>query len=343
MAVKIIPPKREEQLTPKGVPTRRFIEYLEQNAEQTNDSTDATEADQASVNLSNAQLAAINKRVDAILEENSISDSAIIAKLNKRIGQLENTILSINNNSLSKQVNELNNDLVAPFYKTKYEKLTIRTATINKVKLPIDNDATDPTVQFGVNTGFYGEAANILAVAVAGVKRFTYRTTDFRAEAAGGAAIRFISPTATAPGFTPNVGDADTGIGWAGANLLALIAGGVEGLRVSATAITVPTGTWDNTGIDINTGDVYKINGATVLSNDTLGSGVTSSSLTSVGTLGSLGVTGNINTSDVYSVDGTQVVSNQGAVVTDADGTLGSATSQLNALLARVRAHGLIA
>jgi hypothetical protein len=53
-------------------------------------------------------------------------------------------------------------------------------------------------------------------------------------------------------------------------------------------------------------------------------------------------VTGNVDVSGVYKVDGTQVVSNQGAAVADATDAA-SAITQLNAALARLRAHGLIA
>ena len=43
--------------------------------------------------------------------------------------------------------------------------------------------------------------------------------------------------------------------------------------------------TINSSGINIASGDQYKINGSMVLSSNTLGSGVTASSLTSVGTL----------------------------------------------------------
>jgi len=49
-----------------------------------------------------------------------------------------------------------------------------------------------------------------------------------------------------------------------------------------------------------------------------------------------------VNTTEHYEVDGTQVVSNQGAAVADATDAADVIT-QLNALLARCRAHGLIA
>lgn len=49
-----------------------------------------------------------------------------------------------------------------------------------------------------------------------------------------------------------------------------------------------------------------------------------------------------VNTTEHYEVDGTQVLSNQGAAIADATDAA-SAITQLNALLARCRTHGLIA
>lgn len=51
---------------------------------------------------------------------------------------------------------------------------------------------------------------------------------------------------------------------------------------------------------------------------------------------------GIVNTTEYYQVDGTKVVSNQGAAVADATDAA-TAITQLNAWLARARAHGLIA
>ncbi len=282
---KIIPPRRDEILSKQGVGELRFLNYLEENADQTNNSTEATEADPATINLSNAQVSQINKKIAEIVSENLISQNAIVSKLNKRIEQLENNILSNNISKLQKEIDELKNNLIAPFYKTKYERLTIKSlftdnVTIDeKLKLPLDNDAASPTVQFGDgDSGFYEESDDKIAMSLAGSLAYSWDTAQF----------------------------------------------------------TTPNGEWSQTGINILSGDAYRINGLTVLSGSTLGSGVTSSSLTSLGTLTA------VNTSGVYSVATTQVVGPRGVGVSDADGTLASATAQLNALLARIRAHGLI-
>jgi hypothetical protein len=387
---KIIPPRRDEILSKEGLGELRFLNYLEENADQTNTSTEATEADPASVNLSNAQVSQINKKIAEIVSESLITNNALVSKLNKRIEQLENVILGSQSGATNKKIKAIENDFIAPFYKTKYEKLTIKlaiidNATINeKLKLPLDNDATDPTIQFGDgDTGIYEESDDVLAITVDSIKRFTYRFSDFRSEATNSAAMKFTTPTATTPSLVPNVNDTDTGIGWAAANSLSLVAGGVEGIRVTSAGVIInaavgitlngtvtgPSGSWSSTGMDLASGDTYSINGTVVLNATTLGSGVTASSLTSLGTIGSLvattadinngtveaiiggttpkaGTFTSVNTTGAYSVDGTQVVSNQGAAVSDAAGGAtidAEARVAINLLLARVRIHGLIA
>jgi hypothetical protein len=52
---------------------------------------------------------------------------------------------------------------------------------------------------------------------------------------------------------------------------------------------------------------------------------------------------GIVNAAGHYRVDGTQVVTNRQAAVADASATVASVQTQLNALLARLRTHGLIA
>jgi hypothetical protein len=78
-----------------------------------------------------------------------------------------------------------------------------------------------------------------------------------------------------------------------------------------------------NGGVNVATGQTYKINGTDVLSGSTLGAGVTASSLTSVGTLSSLTVTGaitanggvNVATGQTYKINGVTVLSNTGSII----------------------------
>ena len=115
----------------------------------------------------------------------------------------------------------------------------------------------------------------------------------------------------------------------------------------------IVTGVTTSGGFNATTGNTYQINGTSVLSNNTLGSGVVNSSLTSVGTLGSLNVTGtttlgfvtatsafvsgvvttgthNLTTGNTYQINGTNVLSNNtlGSGVVNSSltsvGTLGS-------------------
>ena len=82
----------------------------------------------------------------------------------------------------------------------------------------------------------------------------------------------------------------------------------IDILDIRARNITTVTninasGITTSGGVNVTTGNSYQINGTTVLSNNTLGSGVVNSSLTSVGTLGILNVTG-ATTSGSLSVTG---------------------------------------
>lgn len=60
-------------------------------------------------------------------------------------------------------------------------------------------------------------------------------------------------------------------------------------------------------------------------------------------TAAAISASGNINTTTFYEVDGVQVVKEQQAAIAGADGTLADATTKLNLVIGRLRAHGLIA
>ena len=91
-------------------------------------------------------------------------------------------------------------------------------------------------------------------------------------------------------------------------------------------------------GVNVTTGNDYKINGTSVLTSTTLGSAVVNSSLTSVGTLGLLSVTGvttsggvNVTTGTDYKINGTSVLTST---------TLGSAV--VNSSLTSVGTLGIL-
>ena len=94
----------------------------------------------------------------------------------------------------------------------------------------------------------------------------------------------------------------------------------LDALDIRARNITAvnninATGIITSGGVNVTSGNDYKINGASVLSSTTLGSVVVNSSLTSVGTLGKLVVTGvttsggvNVTTGNSYQINGTSVL-----------------------------------
>ena len=99
-----------------------------------------------------------------------------------------------------------------------------------------DNDATTPTLSFGDgDTGFYESADDILRVSVAGADRVRFQTIGINAVGASPVAL-MITETAsvTNPVFTFD-SDTDTGIGGDGANVLSLIAGGINVLNANSS------------------------------------------------------------------------------------------------------------
>lgn len=61
----LIPPKRGESITDEnGIPTIRFMEYLEKSATLVNDTVASTETDIDSVNLSVAMIDDLQRQLD---------------------------------------------------------------------------------------------------------------------------------------------------------------------------------------------------------------------------------------------------------------------------------------
>jgi hypothetical protein len=306
-----------------------------------------TVEDLSQLNPIPANLSGVHSRIDNLEQLAPASLRGELSKTNNRLDDFEQLLSTVFVNKDFKGASSSTDNAIARWNGTGGKRLQDSGITIDdndKMLFPIDNDAINPTIQFGDgDSGFYEESDDVIIHASAGVKRFSFRNTDIRSESTNGGALLFPSPSATVPSLVPNVTDTNTGIGWVSADILSLVAGGVEGLRVSTTALTTPNGFWGAAGISVNTGDTYRINSVTVLSATSLGSSVTLSSLTSLGTITSL-VAGAVNTTGAYSVDGTQVVSNQGAAVADATDAA-SVILRLNDLLARLRpaGHGLIA
>jgi len=106
-----------------------------------------------------------------------------------------------------------------------------------QIILPSVNDATVPTLAFGDgDTGFYEASDDNLYLSIAGVSVYGFhQTVGIFYNNANGATLRPVVPTSTVPSFVPNRIDTDTGMGWAGADQLSLVTGGVEAIRIDAS------------------------------------------------------------------------------------------------------------
>ena len=88
----------------------------------------------------------------------------------------------------------------------------------------------------GTDTYFSETSDNVVRLSVGGTT-WEMSTILFGGTAgAGRATLRGVAPSSTVPVVCPKSTDLDTGLGWAGADLLSLIAGGAEGMRVDLDA-----------------------------------------------------------------------------------------------------------
>lgn len=102
--------------------------------------------------------------------------------------------------------------------------------------LPQVNEPATPTLSFGDgDSGFYEESDDSLKISIAGTLAATISVFGI-STAVGGAQLTNSVPTATLPSIRVTNADPDTGIGSAGADILSLIAGGVEAMRLTEAA-----------------------------------------------------------------------------------------------------------
>jgi hypothetical protein len=124
--------------------------------------------------------------------------------------------------------------------------------TKGQVLLPDEDIAATPTLAWGDgDTGFYCAGDDIFCLSIGGNLALQYIDTIGLMTIVGGVARATLvdnTPTATLPTIVPDYGsDTNTGIGRAGADQLSLIAGGIEGIRITeASSITT---------VDIDAGD----------------------------------------------------------------------------------------
>ena len=128
------------------------------------------------------------------------------------------------------------------------------TSRISTTRTPGANN-TNPTIAFGDgNTGFYERSDNDLRVTVGGVNYWEFSANCMGNVNQGKAHFNSETATATNPSIIPWRNDSDTGIGRGDADVLSLIAGGVEALSLSTTDatfagdVTLGSYTGSNTG-----------------------------------------------------------------------------------------------
>ncbi len=110
----------------------------------------------------------------------------------------------------------------------------------NRVSLASSGAAATPTLTFGTNDGIYQAGAADLRVSLAATSTWGFDATDFSGVVnADSPAIIVANSAATTPGLQPARSDPDTGVGWASADILTMVAGGIEGLRIAEAASAV--------------------------------------------------------------------------------------------------------
>ena len=121
----------------------------------------------------------------------------------------------------------------------------------------VAGSAATPSLRIGsAEQGIYSPGVNQLKFVIAGTARWGLAGDNFSGRLTGGANLSGAGSSSTVPAFN-FVGDGNTGTGRAAADQLSLIAGGVEGIRISES---VPT-----TSAHINvltTGGTYGVNDA---------------------------------------------------------------------------------
>ncbi|MFC1685906.1 hypothetical protein ACFLZZ_02680 [Nanoarchaeota archaeon] len=113
----------------------------------------------------------------------------------------------------------------------------------NQLHLPLNNDATNPTIAFGDgDTGIYEVGANILGFTLGGTAKFSMSGNKLAGLTSGAPSLINEDASATNPTLLPDSADLDTGIGTAAADQLSLIAGGTEAMHILSNDVQIGSG-----------------------------------------------------------------------------------------------------
>jgi hypothetical protein len=132
------------------------------------------------------------------------------------------------------------------------------TATTDQVIIApagIIGDNTTPALAFGDgDSGFYESGDDNIVVSLGTVATWDFNGSFFQGVAGGTPALAAVDSTATVPNILPWKGDTDTGLGQNAADELSLIAGGVEGIRLTEASSSVIQTHEANTGLTADVG-----------------------------------------------------------------------------------------
>lgn len=114
--------------------------------------------------------------------------------------------------------------------------LPLSGGTLTGVLLLPDGLTTAPALAFSsnVDVGMYLDTDRI-SFTFDGTTRFRIDNSGVNSNDAAGPIMKYSAASSTNPVFVPDRGDSNTGIGQAGADLLSLITGGVEAIRLDAS------------------------------------------------------------------------------------------------------------
>lgn len=107
MATKLIELRRGEPISKDGVLDNRTSIYLEENTKQTNESTELTEYDPSTINLSSSEQSSLKKQINEINNQLPLNESVLIPKILKLINDIENNIVSTSNGKILNKIEEL--------------------------------------------------------------------------------------------------------------------------------------------------------------------------------------------------------------------------------------------
>lgn len=116
----------------------------------------------------------------------------------------------------------------------------VHTLTVTQRILLEGGTAAAPSLAWGRDSGFYESVNDTIAVAIGGNVRWSFSATQLGSPQSGGGQL-LQSGTSDIVPYVRNAGDVNTGIGSAGPDALSLIAGGVEGARITEAQRTIET------------------------------------------------------------------------------------------------------